>query len=138
MSYFELTKLQFVIDYSRDQMYSTSILVTFTTNLKAVFVGFMQDLIIKIPEWWICYIKEYFDLYGIMISLLFKILGVSGFFSIEVEHFVVIKYFLITRKNWKNLISSMFCQHHFKPSLAVMVSALPVHILKTFFSLLWK
>lgn len=90
------------------------------------------------PEWWICYIKEYFDLCGILISLLFKILGVSGFFSIEVEHFVVIKYFLITRKNWKNLISSMFCQHHFKPSLAVMVSALPVHILKTFFSLLWK
>lgn len=51
LSYFELTKLQFVIDYSRDQMYSTSILVTFTTNLKAVFVGFIQDLIIKIPEW---------------------------------------------------------------------------------------
>lgn len=80
LKYFELTKLQFVIVYSRDQMYSTSILVTFTTNLKAVFVGFMQDLIIKIPEWWLCYIKEYFDLYGIMISLLFKILGVSGFF----------------------------------------------------------
>lgn len=51
LKYFELTKLQFVIVYSRDQMYSTSILVTFTTNLKAVFVGFIQDLIIKIPEW---------------------------------------------------------------------------------------
>lgn len=43
-----------------------------------------------------------------MISLLFKILGVSVFFSIEVEHFVVIKYFLITKKPEKILSPACF------------------------------
>lgn len=54
-------------------------------------------------------------------------------FSFEVEHFVLIKYFLITRKNWKILSPTCFVNIILRPSLAVMVSALPVHILKTFF-----